>query len=53
LTAWAWGINGCLSVLGSIASVVLSMNFGFSVVMWIAVVIYGIGFAALHRVLAR
>ncbi|HKU40390.1 MAG TPA: hypothetical protein VJR89_19650 [Polyangiales bacterium] len=48
LTAWAWAINGCLSVVGSILTVVVSMNFGFSAVLWLAAAIYLAGFAALH-----
>ncbi|HKP57594.1 MAG TPA: hypothetical protein VJV78_12775 [Polyangiales bacterium] len=47
LGPWAWGINGCSSVVGSILSVVLSMNFGFRVVLWSAAAIYVAGFAAL------
>lgn len=49
LTPWAWAINGCTSVVGSILTVVLSMNFGFSAVLWIASLLYVAGFAALNR----
>jgi spermidine synthase len=48
LTPWAWAVNGCLSVVGSILSVVVSMNFGFSAVLWLAALIYLAGFAALN-----
>jgi hypothetical protein len=48
LTPWAWAINGCLSVVGSILTVVVSMNFGFAVVLWMAAVAYLLGFAALR-----
>jgi spermidine synthase len=48
LTAWAWAVNGCLSVVGSILCVVISMNFGFSAVLWTAAAVYLIGFASLH-----
>jgi hypothetical protein len=48
LTAWAWAVNGCLSVVGSISSVVISMNFGFSAVLWVAAFVYVAGFASLH-----
>jgi hypothetical protein len=47
LIPWAWAINGCLSVVGSILTVVISMNFGFSVVLWSASVVYVLGFACL------
>jgi hypothetical protein len=30
LIAWCWGVNGATSVLGSIAAVIIAMNFGFS-----------------------
>jgi spermidine synthase len=49
LTPWAWAINGCTSVIGSILTVVVSMNFGFSAVLWIASLIYVAGFLALQR----
>jgi hypothetical protein len=40
LIPWAWGINGCASVLGSIISVILAISFGFSAVSWIALGAY-------------
>ena len=49
LTPWAWAINGCLSVIGSILSVIVSMNFGFAAVLWCAAGVYVLGFAALAR----
>lgn len=49
LLPWAWAINGCLSVVGSILTVIVSMNFGFSVVMLAACVVYLLGFLALRR----
>jgi hypothetical protein len=47
LLPWAWAINGCFSVCGSILTVVISMNFGFQVVLWTACAVYALGFAAL------
>lgn len=47
LTSWAWAINGSLSVVGSILTVIVSMNFGFTAVMCSAVVMYLVAFAAL------
>jgi hypothetical protein len=49
LGPWAWAINGCASVIGSIATVVLSMNFGFTFVLWTAAAVYVLGFAALPK----
>ncbi len=34
LVPWAWGINGCASVVGSIVAMMLSISFGFS---WVVV----------------
>lgn len=48
LIPWAWAINGCLSVVGSILTVVVSMNFGFAAVLWVAAVVYVLGYAALR-----
>jgi hypothetical protein len=46
LVPWAWGVNGCASVLGSIMSVMLAQSVGFSGVMLLAVGIYLIGLLA-------
>jgi len=40
LTAWAWGINGCASVLSAILAVLLAIEIGFSGVMLIAAGLY-------------
>jgi len=40
---WAWGINGCASVVGTILSVVLAMSFGFRMVTFISLGIYAVG----------
>ncbi len=37
---WAWGINGCASVLSAILATLLAMHVGFSGVVMIAVVLY-------------
>lgn len=49
---WAWAVNGSATVVGSVVTVIVSMNFGFTVVLWIAVVIYAVAFLAVDR-LAR
>jgi len=48
LIPWGWAINGCCSVIGSILSVVISMNFGFNFVLGTAASIYLLGFWALR-----
>ncbi|MEJ2321033.1 MAG: SAM-dependent methyltransferase [Gammaproteobacteria bacterium] len=40
LVPWAWGINGCASVLSAILAVLLSMEIGFHGVMLCAVALY-------------
>lgn len=37
---WAWGANGVASVLGTVTCILLSMSYGFNVVLTLAVVIY-------------
>ncbi len=46
LVPWAWGINGCTSVLASIISVMLAISFGFSWVLVAAGLAYAGGLAA-------
>ena len=43
--AWAWGLNGAASVVGSILAVILSMNFGFMVALFVGIAVYGAGYA--------
>jgi spermidine synthase len=40
LVPWAWGVNGCASVLSAILAALLAMNIGFTRVMLTAVVLY-------------
>lgn len=40
LMPWAWGINGCASVLSAILAVLLAIDIGFNGVMLCAVVLY-------------
>lgn len=37
---WAWGINGCASVLSSVLAALLALHFGFTVVIVLALVLY-------------
>jgi hypothetical protein len=50
---WAWGINGCASVLSAILATLLSVHFGFTLVIFMAVVLYLISAAALWRPLDK
>ena len=49
---WAWAVNGSATVVGSVLTVIVSMNFGFHAVLIAAVGIYVIAFAAVDK-LAR
>ncbi len=40
LIPWAWGINGCASVLSAIFATILAIHAGFIVVVLLAVVLY-------------
>jgi spermidine synthase len=40
LVAWAWGMNGALSVLGAILAVFVAMNWGFSVTLLCGATVY-------------
>jgi len=49
---WAWGVNGAASVLASIASVMIAIHVGFSLVLNLAVGIYLFGFIVVARALS-
>lgn len=40
LVGWAWGINGFMTVLGSVLTVAISLIFGFNMVLWVAGFLY-------------
>ena len=47
MLAWAWGMNGALSVLGATLAIFIAMNWGFRVTLLTASGTYLIGLAAL------
>jgi ABC-type dipeptide/oligopeptide/nickel transport system permease subunit len=47
--AWAWAVNGCLSVVGSVLAIILAMGYGFTVVTIVLVVVYWLGVASFVR----
>jgi hypothetical protein len=49
ITAWLWGINGAMSVVASVLSVVIAMSFGISVAWWTGVGCYGVALLAIRR----
>ncbi len=46
MLAWAWGINGALSVLGATLAIFIAMNWGFRIALLTASGTYLIAFAA-------
>jgi spermidine synthase len=40
LIPWAWGVNGCASVISAMLATLLAMSFGFSAVILTAAVLY-------------
>lgn len=53
---WAWAINGWMSVVGSLVTVILSRNYGYQYASTAALVTYGIALllaGGLHRVRSR
>ena len=52
LLPWIWSLNGYASVLGSVLSVVLAIQIGFTAVLFIALGVYLAAFlllASIHR----
>jgi hypothetical protein len=47
MVAWAWGINGALSVVGATFAIFVAMNWGFGITLLAAAVTYLIGLSAL------
>ena len=49
LIPWAWGVNGLLTVVGSVLTAFVSMNIGFFGVLVVAAAVYLLGFLAIRR----
>jgi spermidine synthase len=50
MVPWAWGINGCASVVSVMLATLLAMHCGFTAVTLLAVVLYGIAAVIWGRV---
>ncbi|MFQ5774045.1 MAG: hypothetical protein ACE5GS_05980 [Kiloniellaceae bacterium] len=46
LVPWAWGINGCASVISAVLATLLAIDFGFTAVVGLAVALYLLAAAA-------
>ena len=53
LFIWAWGVNGCFSVIGAAAAPVIATNFGLAAVIEIAAVAYLLALPAFFGVIAE
>jgi spermidine synthase len=49
---WAWGVNGCFSVIGAAAAPVIATNFGLAAVIEIAGLTYLLAIPAFYGVIA-
>ena len=45
-SAWAWAVNGCLTVVGSVAAIMIATTWGFTVVLLCLLAVYWLGAAA-------
>jgi len=50
LTPWAWGVNGCASVIGAALAMTLAVSVGFRAVLLIAFALYALAALALRGV---
>lgn len=53
LIPWAWGVNGCASVIGAVLATLLAVHFGFTAVVLAALGLYGFAAAAFPVVKAE
>lgn len=49
LIPWAWGVNGCASVLSAVLATLLAIHLGFSMVVMAALLLYGIAYLAFPK----
>jgi len=48
LLPWAWGVNGCASVISAILATLIAMQFGFSILILLALCLYGLAAYLFH-----
>jgi hypothetical protein len=49
LIPWAWGVNGCTSVVASIGTVLIALQWGFGAVLALAIASYVLAWGVLRR----
>jgi hypothetical protein len=47
---WAWGINGCMSVISAALATLLTVDAGFSVVIMLAAIFYAVSMASMYLI---
>ena len=47
---WAWGINGCMSVISAALATLLTVDAGFSVVILLAAIFYAMSMVSMHLI---
>jgi hypothetical protein len=50
IAPWLWGVNGAMSVVASVLSVVIAMSFGIAASWWTGVACYALALLAVTRV---
>ncbi len=46
LIPWAWGVNGCASVISAVLATLLAIHFGFTTVVLLALALYALAYLA-------
>jgi hypothetical protein len=49
LIPWAWGVNGCTSVITSIGTALIALQWGFNAVLGLAIAFYVLAWGILYR----
>jgi hypothetical protein len=47
---WAWGINGCVSVISAALAALLAVEYGFSIVILLAAVFYSVSMLSMFLI---
>ena len=50
---WAWGINGCMSVISAALATLLTVETGFSTVIMLAAICYAVSMMSVYLVRGR
>ena len=50
LIPWAWGVNGCASVISAVLAMLLAISFGFTVVILTALLFYTVALFSFHMI---